>query len=55
MSSFKNNLPTDNLLINSHPLPTWLVDVQAFQIHTANKSAVALYNYSVSEFQNRSS
>jgi PAS domain S-box-containing protein len=54
MSSFKNNLPTDNLLINSHPLPTWLVDVQAFQIHTANKSAVALYNYSVSEFQNRS-
>lgn len=53
MSSFKN-FRTDNLLLDNHPLPTWLVDVQAFHIHFANKSAVALYGYSVSEFESKS-
>lgn len=35
-----------SIFIDSHPLPTWIVDTGSFQIRFANKAAVTLYGYS---------
>jgi PAS domain S-box-containing protein len=53
--SKNQNFPgSGDVLLNNHPLPTWLVDSGDLQIYYSNKPAAGFYAYSAEEFFDKS-